>query len=213
MEVPFNLPLHEPRTGLPLSMNMVQRVGKIDHIVKWHDAVCSLERKSTSRSIAPDSDYWDRISARHSQISMYALAFRDMAAVRPVLSVTAPCGNRGRSTPNVFGNTLYDRMAQAYDRSPLMLTQKETARNSSITGTVLRARPFQTDLDQHAASKGRIPHITVNGVKAQDRDPGKKGFALKETVEHVSGPGCSKTSMRRPEKFYYARREISPIGR
>lgn len=76
-EVPFNLPLHEPKTGMPCSMESVQRVGKIDHIVKWQDAVCNLERKSTTRSIAPDSDYWQK-SKMDTQVSMYALAFQDM---------------------------------------------------------------------------------------------------------------------------------------
>lgn len=76
-EVPFNLPLHMPRSGMPISMDEVQRVGKIDHIIKWNGAICALERKSTSRTIAPDSDYWER-SAKDTQVSQYALAFRDM---------------------------------------------------------------------------------------------------------------------------------------
>jgi hypothetical protein len=54
-ELPFNLPLHLPRTGLPLSMNEVQRVGKIDHVIRWQGGICALERKSTSRSIDGDS--------------------------------------------------------------------------------------------------------------------------------------------------------------
>lgn len=76
-EVPFNLPLHLPRVNMPLPMTEVQRVGKIDHVVKWQGAVCSLERKSTTRAIGPDSDYWER-SKKDTQVSMYALAFRDM---------------------------------------------------------------------------------------------------------------------------------------
>lgn len=76
-ELAFNLPLVNPRVGLPLPMEEVQRVGKIDHIIRWQGMVGGLERKSTSRSIAPDSDYWEK-GKKDTQVSQYALAVRDM---------------------------------------------------------------------------------------------------------------------------------------
>ncbi len=76
-EVVFRLPLHNPKLGLPLPMTEVQREGHIDHIVRWQNGVCILERKSTSKSLAPDSDFWQRW-AKDDQISQYSLAFRDM---------------------------------------------------------------------------------------------------------------------------------------
>lgn len=76
-EVPFDLPIHN-HLGLPLPISEVKRVGKIDHVIRWQGAICALERKSTSRAIDPDSDYWDK-SKKDTQVSMYALAFRDMA--------------------------------------------------------------------------------------------------------------------------------------
>jgi hypothetical protein len=76
-EVPFELPLKSPKVGMNLPVSEVVRVGRIDHIIRWQGSVCALERKSTSRSIAPDSDYWDK-AKKDSQVSQYACAFRDL---------------------------------------------------------------------------------------------------------------------------------------
>jgi hypothetical protein len=44
--------------------------GKIDHIGTWQDRKCLVERKSTSKSLEPDSDYWD-VWSKDLQISLY----------------------------------------------------------------------------------------------------------------------------------------------
>lgn len=193
-EVAFNLPLHEPRTGLPLSMKMVQRVGKIDHVVKYEGAVCALERKSTSRSIAPDSDYWEGWR-KNSQISMYALAFLDLKASKQ-LPDTIPV-NVER-----FGNTLIDIWHKPTTK-PTDLTQKATAEFLD-TGTYC-GQSFET-IWINRGVEGEEPNITVNGVRPKI-EMGKKGFALKETVE-MYGARLLQEIYETPEKFF-ARREIA----
>ena len=182
-EIPFELPLHLPRTGLPLPTTEVVRVGKIDHIIGWHQALCVLERKSTSRSIAPDSEYWDR-SKKDTQVSMYALAFRDLVASG---AIEVP-KNLQR-----FGNTLYDVWHKPTIK-PCMLTQAET--NTLIVTGVYCGQPFR------ATSDGS----EINGVKTLV-EQGKKGFAIKETVEMFAAR-LLQDIYARPD-HYFARREIA----
>lgn len=119
-EIAFDLPLHEPRTGMPLPTKEVLRVGKIDTVIKWQNMVGNREMKSTSRSIGPDSDYWER-SAKDTQVSMYALAMRDMleSGELPDNVTTALDGKQ-------FGNTLYDVWRKPKSK-PKGVTQKDTA--------------------------------------------------------------------------------------
>lgn len=198
-EVPFNLPLHLPRTGLPLPMTEVQRVGKIDHIVKWHGAVCSLERKSTSRGIAPDSDYWEK-SRKDTQVSMYALAFADMIRFmqpgddHPFAKLWERAGQYDR-----LGNTLYDVWHKPTIK-PTMLSQKDTA--AFIESGEYMGQKFDvlhTDI-------GERHNVMVNGVQL-DVEQGKKGFAIRETVDMFAAR-LLQDIYERPD-FYFARREIA----
>lgn len=76
-EVKFDLPVYVPGINRPLLLAEVKRVGKIDEVAKWQGAIVAVERKSTSRTIDPSSDYWDK-AKKDTQVSMYAAAFRDM---------------------------------------------------------------------------------------------------------------------------------------
>jgi hypothetical protein len=191
-EVPFNLPLHMPRTGLPLPMEDVQRVGKIDHIIKWQSSVCALERKSTTRSIAHDSDYWEK-GQKDSQVSMYALAFQDLIAAGQM-----PCGplplKEGESMPRV-GNTLYD-VFHVPTIKPAMLTQTET-KEFLTTGTYCGQ---QFNVYQVADT------YNINGSLAVV-EQGKKAIAIRETIEMYAAR-LLQDIYTRPD-FYYARREIA----
>ena len=192
-ELPFNLPLHEPRTGMPLSMKSVQRVGKIDHVVKWHDAVCALERKSTTRSIAPDSDYWQK-SQKDTQVSMYALAFEDMSSAGLL-----PPEVQGGSH---FGNTLYDVWHKPTIK-PTTLTQADT--KAFVEGLCYMDQMF--DVEAIANHEMEMPHtILVNGVKVEV-EHGKKGYAIKESID-MFGARLLQDIYARPD-FYFARREIA----
>jgi hypothetical protein len=194
-EVPFNLPLMAPKVNLPLPMSEVQRVGKIDHIIKWQGAVCALERKSTSRSIDADSDYWDK-SKKDTQVSMYALAFRDMLNADKDDLFNTECER--------FGNTLYDVWHKPTIK-PADLTQKDTA--AFLDSGEYMGTQFQLAVTLHPNPTEENKHlISVNGAAAEVT-MGKKGFAIRETVE-MFGARLLQDIYKRPE-FYYARREIS----
>ena len=199
-EVPFNLPIHMPRSGLPISMEEAQRVGKIDHIIKWHDAVCALERKSTSRAIDPDSDYWDR-SRKDTQVSMYAMAMRDMARFDDGYN----CIGKINIGIERYGNTLYDVWHKPTIK-PAMLTQKETAEfieTGTYCGESFTLTPYKENVDDDHPD---IQHVDVDGEEAEV-EQGKKGFAIRETVRMFSAR-LLKDIQERPE-FYFARREIA----
>ena len=180
-ELAFELPVHLPRSGMPLSTNEAVRVGKIDHVIKWRGAVCALERKSTSKAIGPDSDYWDR-SKKDTQVSMYALAFRDMKLFP----------EEGRK-----GNTLYDVWHKPTIK-PAMLTQKETAAflESGVYCDVTFDIPKQPEDSED---------IIVGGVKCEV-EVGKKGFAIRETLDMYAARLLADIYTR-PD-YYFERREI-----
>jgi len=58
-EIPFDLPLIEPRTGV--SIPDVRLVGKIDKLVRWKGRLYILEHKSTADDINPESPYWNKL--------------------------------------------------------------------------------------------------------------------------------------------------------
>lgn len=195
-ELPFDLPLHNT-IGLPLRTDEVMRVGKIDHIVKWQGAVCALERKSTTKSVAPDSEYW-RKSEKDTQVSMYALAFQDLRD-----SGTLPDVVKAGAENERFGNTLYDVWHKPTIK-PTTLTQKETA--EFIASGVYCERAFVVEHTSEEVDGVAINAVKVNG-ESVEVEQGKKGFAVRETIE-MFGARLLQDIYARPD-FYYARREIS----
>lgn len=196
-EIAFNLPIHAPKVGLPLPMDKVQRVGKIDHLVKWQGAVCCLERKTTARSIAPDSVYWEKWR-KDKQVSMYALAFQDLRATDEKIQTLIAGADR-------FGSTLVDVFAKPKTK-PAMLTQKETA--EFIASGMYQEQTFEVSVTYHPdpiAEKEEGHTVVVNGYEA-DVEMGKKGFAIRETVE-MYGARLLQEMYATPEKFFQ-RREI-----
>lgn len=199
-EVPFDLPIHN-HLGLPLPISEVKRVGKIDHVIKWQGAVCALERKSTSRAIDPDSDYWDK-SKKDTQVSMYALAFRDMAWNNVPGVIKDALNAQVIDTQTVrFGNTLYDVWHKP-TISPKMLTQADTKvfiETGDYMGQKFSVQERFPNPDPAQVS------INVDGTWAEI-EMGKKGFAIRETVK-MFGARLLSDIYERPD-FYYARREI-----
>ena len=198
-ELPFELPLLDPRVGLPLSMNEVQVVGKIDHIVRWKGSICNLERKSTSRGIGDESDYWEK-SQKDTQVSMYALAFRDMQSgwdtdYHPDWAVQIQAGDR-------CGNTLYDVWHKPTIK-PAVLTQKETA--EFIASGEYCGQKFDIVQWTDNLNPAKVI-IDVEGITVTV-EPGKKGFAIKETIA-MFGARLLADIQTRPE-FYFRRREIA----
>lgn len=196
-ELPFNLPLHFPKSGMPLPMSEVQRVGKIDHVVKWQGAICALERKSTSRSIDADSDYWDK-SKKDTQVSMYALAFTELRDVPNLITA----GSYASDTR--FGNTLYDVWKKPTIK-PCLLTQKETAEFIASGDYCGQKFVIKEDTEEGYDGSPDIRLIDINSVRAEV-EPGKKGFAIRETVDMYAARLLQDIT-ERPD-FYFQRREI-----
>lgn len=194
-ELPFDLPLHEPTTGMPCSTKSVVRVGKIDQIGRWHGAIVAVERKSTSKSVEPDSDFWTRW-AKDTQISTYALALRDMQEAG-LLPFTVPTGER-------FGSTLIDVWSKPKTK-PAMLTQKDTA--AFIESGEYCGTKFEVEAPTHTGhSDGDVTAVDVNSQRVE-MVPGKKGFAIRESVE-MYGARLLADIYEQPHR-YFARREIS----
>lgn len=190
-EVAFDLPLHMPKSGLPLPMTEVMRVGKIDHVIRWQGMVGNMERKSTSRGIGADSDYWDK-AKKDTQVSMYALAFRDLQTLGTLGTTN---GTPFVVSPETrFGNTLYDVWHKPTIK-PAMLSQKDTAE-------FIRTQEY---CGQSFEVKGENP-LTVDGEIAEV-EHGKKGFAIRETLGMYAARLLADI-YERPD-FYFQRREIA----
>jgi hypothetical protein len=203
-EVAFKLPLTVPGVGLPLPVEKAVRVGKIDTVVRWRGMVGNREMKSTSRSVEPDSDFWDRAS-KDTQVSMYALAFRDMAAAG-----LDQYGIEGVSTDDRVGNTLYDVWHKPTIK-PKALSQKDTA--AFIESGEYCGAEFEVAVapDDHPEDPTTGVHITVDGERATV-EMGKSGKpAVTETVD-MFGARLMADIMERPH-FYFARREIARTDR
>lgn len=200
-ELPFELPLHAPRTGLPLLTSEVLRVGKIDHIIKWQSGVGALERKSTSRSISDDSDYWDK-AKKDTQVSMYALAFRDLAQFRDGYNWI---GNINIGIER-YGNTLYDVWHRPTTQ-PKDLKQDDTAefiKTGKYMGSDFKV---EVSVTEKTTAPPTYQHgVTVDGEVVEVTE-GKKGFAIRESVE-MYGARLMQDMYARPE-FYFRRREIA----
>lgn len=189
-EVPFNLPLHEPRTGMPLSLKSVQRVGKIDHVIRYQGGVCALERKSTSKSVLPDSDFWQKWQ-KDTQISMYSLAFEDLKNAK-LLPDSVPA-----DAPR-YGNTLIDIWHKPTIK-PCMLTQAET--KAVWESGEYAGQKFLVKTDGQGRAWVDEAETTVEMGKKEG------SFAIKETVEMFAARLLADI-YERPE-YYFARREIA----
>lgn len=194
-EVRFDLPLYTPKRGMPLPKSQALRVGMIDTVIRWRGMVGNREMKSTSRSIDPSGDYWER-AQKDTQVSMYALAFRDMR--REGLE---QYGISGVEDDERVGNTLYDVWRRP-TMKPKMLTQKDTAalletgKYLDVDFKVLVRKETDIDIDGHPA--------TIEFGKS-----GKP--AIRETPE-MFGVRLLADIYERPE-YYFQRKEIARTDR
>lgn len=193
-ELEFELPLHEPNTGLPLSISEVVRVGKVDQIVAWNGVVGPVEMKSTSKSIDADSDYWDRVR-RDTQVSMYALALRDF----PRNDLPEAVTSHPDYNPDTFGNTIYDAWRKPTTK-PKKLSQKDTA--AFLESKEYYGQSFEVEYDADPDHECFV----INGDTAET-EVGKSGKpAIRETPE-MYGARLLADIQERPE-HYFVRREI-----
>lgn len=192
-EQTFDLPLHHPQTGMPCPSNEVIRVGKIDRVILHNGRIMQLERKSTSKSIDPDSDYWSKLRL-DTQVSFYDLAMNDMVEA----------GMMGDGNTPVAG-CLYDVWHKP-KIEPKTLTQAATAE------LIETKRYCNTEFDVVMLNKpdGTLDRITVDGWGCEIA-PGKKGFAVSE-VPPMFGARLLADMCERPE-FYFQRREVPRTDR
>lgn len=191
-EIGFRLPLHHPRTGMPLSTNAVVRLGKIDRLILRNGLLMQNEYKTTSRDVGPSSTYWSRLKM-DTQVSMYDLAVRD-GIEGGAFEVDLP------DVP--LGGCLYD-VTRKPTISPKKLTQAESI--AFVDTATYCTEKFEVVF--YDPGDGEPMACTVDGWDAEITPGAKAGtFAIRET------PGMFRARlvadiMERPE-YYYARREI-----
>jgi len=180
----FEMPIVNPDTGR--SSRTYRAFGVVDKIGMLPDnRLTNVEHKTTSTDLSPESDYWKRLRI-DSQISMYVLAAQYLGYD--------------------INTTLYDVTRKPTLAKPITLTQKATA-ELILSGRYLHK--FTKDekltvIDTYDVKYDKVS-FAVNAQEAQIV-PGKKGFAIIETLE-MYGDRLTADIARRPD-FYFARREI-----
>lgn len=204
-EATFDLPLHAPQTGLPMPLSQVIRQGMIDHIVVWQGRLVNVERKSTSKNIEPEGTYWEK-AQKDTQVSMYALAFRDMLESGTLPDAVAAFIEQ--NSPE-FGNTLYDVWHRPKVK-PSKLSQKDT--DSFIESGEYCGQNFEVTAEPHQDENGdTVYNIRVDGEEAEV-EMGKSGKpAVRETVG-MFGARLLADIQERPA-YYFQRREIARTDR
>lgn len=189
-EFGFDLPLHHPRTGLPLSTDEVVRHGTIDKLVRRNGVISVADYKSTSSPIDSDSSYWDHLGL-DTQISMYVMAAQE-------LHQQGELHQFGVGEHDVVAGAFYDVWHKPKIK-PSTLTQKDTA--TLIEEGTYHGTEFKVTHEQ----SGDTRVVMVDGDPATVTE-GKRGFAIRETPR-MFGARLLSDIMERPE-FYFARREI-----
>ena len=188
-EIAFDLGVQVPKVGLDLPTAEAVRVGKIDHLINWGGMVGVLERKSTTRDIDPSSQYWEK-SQKDTQVSMYALAVRDLYenGDLPLEGVEF----------DRLGNTLYDVFRRPTTK-PKKLTQKDTA--EFINGEAYHGQQFEVKIHVGGSHKG----VWVDGVPAEV-EIGKKANVIRETVSMYAARLMDDITDR--PAHYFQRKEV-----
>jgi len=210
-EYAFDLQVTEPKSGMPLPFDKVKRVGKIDHIVMWNGVVGPIERKSTTRGIGDSDDYWiDK--QKDTQVSMYALAFRD--GIRHKWLPEELMAKVGKATR--AGNTIYDVWRRPLTK-PKKLTQGDTK-------TFLEDGKYcDTDFEITVQDDGKVfvdhveAEVHLGAEKKQTKKQKEDGvtpdrpFAIRETVDMYAARLLADI-VEEPSK-YYVRKEITRTDR
>ena len=178
LEQKFDLPLKSPITGHKLRANLR---GKIDRVFSAGNNRFIHEYKSTSKSIDPDSTYWNHLTL-DTQTRLYTYAAAQLGL--------GMCG------------VLYDVWSKPKTR-PKKLTQGDSKK--FVADGMYCGEKF--DLTDHP-DDGSPDGVTVNGRSAEVEPGAKPGtFAIRETPE-MYGARLLQDITQRPE-FYFARREIA----
>lgn len=179
VERSFRIPIINPETGR--KSELFHFAGKIDAIVRLPDArLAVLEYKTEGGDINPDSEYWRRLRC-DAQISGYMLAARAMGFE--------------------VSTVVYD-VTRKPTINPATLTQEKTK-------AFIESGEYFGDNFEVATTPGETDHnnprIVIEGIAAEV-DPGKRGFAIRETTDMYAARLLNDMAVR-PD-FYFARREI-----
>lgn len=185
LEQKFELPLYSPRSNRPLQANLR---GKIDRISAAGNNRFVHEYKSTSKSVDPDSTYWNHLTL-DTQTRLYTLAASQLGL--------GMCG------------VLYDVWHKPQTR-PKKLTQAESKK---FVGEVegdgeYCGEKFHISSNPETENPGEPGFLFVNGKEAEV-EPGKKEgtFAIRETPE-MYGARLLQDITENPEK-HFARKELA----
>lgn len=177
LEQKFDLPLRSPITGHKLRANLR---GKIDRVFSAGNNRFVHEYKSTSKSIDPDSTYWNHLTL-DTQTRLYTYAAAQLGL--------GMCG------------VLYDVWSKPKTR-PKKLTQGDSKK--FIADGMYCGEKFSVLQSPDEVGGG----IEINRTFAEIILGAKPGtFAIRETPE-MYGARLLQDITQRPE-FYFARREIA----
>lgn len=141
VEKSFQLPIINPATGAPTPT--FKSSGKIDAIVKLPDGRLGLmEHKTVGESIAPDSDYWQRLKI-DNQISRYVIA--------------------AKQDGFYVQTTIFD-VTRKPAVKPCELTQAESA--AFTASGIYHGRRFKVEFPDSQILIDGIPAIIIPGKKA-----------------------------------------------
>lgn len=196
-ELSFSVPIANPATGETVDGFVL--AGKIDKIIELPDGeVVIVEHKTTSSDIDFSNDYFARLRI-DLQVSVYILAARAL----------------GYPVRHVIYDVIHKPRLQ-----PRELTQSETATLLETSVYVTKLHPGTEPVEIHggycvtdgpADEETGFPQlVTVNGFPARII-PGKRGFAIRETLE-MFGDRLRAVVVDNPEKFF-ARRVVVRLER
>ena len=184
LEQKFDLPLRSPTTGRKLQAKLK---GKIDRVFSAGNNRFVHEYKSTSKSIDPDSTYWNHLTL-DTQTRLYTYAAKELGL--------GMCG------------VLYDVWAKPKTK-PKKLTQGESKK--FVADGMYCGEEFEVNgpgLITVVEGNSTAPQMEVNGKPTEVIPGAKPGtFAIRETPE-MYGARLLQDITQRPE-FYFARREIA----
>lgn len=198
-EFGFTLPLHHPKTGLPLRIEDVIRNGTIDKIVRINGIIAPADYKSTSKAIDADSQFWGHL-ALDTQISMYVMALQELHGQGELRQF-------GVGDDEVVAGAFYDVWHKPTIK-PKALTQKDTAaliETGEYMGQKFGVECVESGDLSEAGVMTSYHAVSIDGAEAVVTE-GKKGFAVRET-SRMFGARLLTDIQERPE-FYFARREI-----
>lgn len=182
-ELKFELPLRSPTSGRALPHVVVR--GKIDNIFSSALGYWMRERKSTSKSLDPDSTYWNHLNL-DTQTRLYPWAAAQLDPEYQDIKI------------------LYDVWHKPTIR-PKKLTQADSKKFVE-TGEYMGEK-FEVKYNEPDGDPGDNGYWYVNDQPAEIEPGAKEGtFAIRETPE-MFGARLLKDITERPE-FYFVQKEI-----